>query len=60
MRRLGAPQPGRDAQDGVVQPSIEHSFYKNAYGEVYGPSPWRLVGYWTWTRERDPDDFVFG
>jgi 4-hydroxyacetophenone monooxygenase len=41
------------------QPSIEHSFYKNAYGEVYGLSPWRLVDYWAWTREPDPDDFVF-
>ena len=41
------------------QPSIEHSFYKNAHGEVYGLSPWRLVDYWAWTREPDPDDFVF-
>jgi 4-hydroxyacetophenone monooxygenase len=41
------------------QPSIEHSFYKNAHGEVYTLSPWRLVDYWTWTREPDPDDFVF-
>lgn len=42
------------------QPSIEHSFYKNAHGEVYGLSPWRLVDYWTWTREPDPDDFIVG
>jgi 4-hydroxyacetophenone monooxygenase len=41
------------------QPSIKHSFYKNAHGEVYTLSPWRLVDYWTWTREPDPDDFVF-
>ncbi len=41
------------------QPSIKHSFYKNKFGEVYGLSPWRLVDYWTWTREPDPDDFVF-
>jgi 4-hydroxyacetophenone monooxygenase len=41
------------------QPSIEHSFYKNAHGEVYGLIPWRLVDYWAWTREPDPDDFVF-
>jgi 4-hydroxyacetophenone monooxygenase len=40
-------------------PSIKHSFYKNSFGEVYGLSPWRLVDYWTWTREPDPDDFVF-
>lgn len=41
------------------QPSIKHSFYKNSHGEVYGLSPWRLVDYWTWTREPNPDDFVF-
>ncbi len=41
------------------QPSIKHSFYKNAHGEVYGLSPWRLVDYWAWTREPDPNDFVF-
>jgi 4-hydroxyacetophenone monooxygenase len=40
------------------QPSIKHSFYKNRFGEVYGLSPWRLVDYWTWTRQPDPDDFV--
>jgi 4-hydroxyacetophenone monooxygenase len=41
------------------QPSIKHSFYKNAHGEVYTLSPWRLVDYWAWTREPDPNDFVF-
>jgi 4-hydroxyacetophenone monooxygenase len=40
------------------QPSVKHSFYKNAFGEVYSLSPWRLVDYWTWTRQPDPDDFV--
>jgi 4-hydroxyacetophenone monooxygenase len=40
------------------QPSVKHSFYKNKFGEVYVLSPWRLVDYWTWTREPDPDDFV--
>ena len=40
------------------QPSIRHSFYKNADGEVHGLSPWRLVDYWSWTREPDLDDFV--
>jgi 4-hydroxyacetophenone monooxygenase len=39
-------------------PSIKHSFYKNSLGEVHGLSPWRLVDYWNWTREPDPDDFV--
>ena len=42
------------------QPSVKHSFYKNAYGEVHILSPWRLVDYWAWTREPDPDDFVLG
>jgi 4-hydroxyacetophenone monooxygenase len=40
------------------QPSIEHSFFKNEYGEIHGLSPWRLVDYWTWTRTLDPADFV--
>ena len=40
------------------QPSVKHSFYKNAYGEVHILSPWRLVDYWRWTREPNPDDFV--
>jgi 4-hydroxyacetophenone monooxygenase len=41
------------------QPSVKHSFYKNCFGEVHILSPWRLVDYWTWTREPDPVDFVF-
>jgi 4-hydroxyacetophenone monooxygenase len=40
------------------QPSVKHSFYKNKFGEVYVLSPWRLVDYWAWTREPNPDDFV--
>ena len=40
------------------QPSIKHSFYKNSFGEVHILSPWRLVDYWAWTREPNPDDFV--
>jgi 4-hydroxyacetophenone monooxygenase len=40
------------------QPSVKHSFYKNSFGEVHILSPWRLVDYWAWTREPDPDDFV--
>ena len=41
------------------QPSVKHSFYKNAFGEVHILSPWRLVDYWAWTRQPNPDDFVF-
>ncbi|HEX2578218.1 MAG TPA: NAD(P)/FAD-dependent oxidoreductase [Aquihabitans sp.] len=39
------------------QPSVKHSFYKNAHGEIHGLSPWRLVDYWTWTKEADLADF---
>jgi 4-hydroxyacetophenone monooxygenase len=40
------------------QPSVKHSFFKNAYGEIHGLSPWRLVDYWSWTRRPELDDFV--
>ncbi len=40
------------------QPSVKHSFFKNEHGEIHGLSPWRLVDYWTWTRQPDLDDFV--
>ncbi len=40
------------------QPSVRHSFFKNAYGEIHVLSPWRLVDYWNWTKEPDFDDFV--
>lgn len=40
------------------QPTIKHSFFKNRFGEIHTLSPWRLVDYWTWTREPDPADFV--
>ena len=46
--------------DGLVwsQPSIQHSWFKNASGRIHVLSPWRLVDYWTWTREPNLDDFV--
>ena len=34
------------------------SFFKNAYGEIHGLSPWRLVDYWTWTKTLEPADYV--
>ena len=40
------------------QPSVAHSFYKDARGLVHSLSPWRLVDYWTWTRSVDPADYV--
>ena len=39
-------------------PSIEHSWYKAADGNVYVICPWRLVDYWQMTRRVDPDDHV--
>ena len=42
------------------QPSIKHSFFKNASGEIHGLSPWRLVDYWTWTKTLDVKDYVIG
>jgi 4-hydroxyacetophenone monooxygenase len=41
------------------QPSIKHSFYKDAAGLVHSLSPWRLVDFWSWTRTPDPDDYNF-
>jgi len=40
------------------QPSISHSFYKDANGLVHTLSPWRLVDYWAWTRSPQPADFI--
>jgi len=37
--------------------SIDHSFYKADDGHIYGLSPWRLIDFWTWTREPDLADF---
>ncbi len=41
------------------QPSIRHSHFKNAYGEIHTVSPWRLVDYWSWTKQPDMEQFVF-
>jgi len=40
------------------QPSITHSFFKNDQGEIHILSPWRLVDYWSWTKEPDLEKFV--
>jgi 4-hydroxyacetophenone monooxygenase len=47
--------------EGLVwsSPAVQHSWYKNAHGKIHILSPWRLVDYWTWTREPNLDDFVF-
>ncbi len=41
------------------QPSIEHSYFKNADGEIHTVMPFRVVDYWEWTREMDPADYTF-
>ena len=38
--------------------SIKQSWYFNDSGKIRILSPWRLVDYWTWTREPNPDDFI--
>ena len=40
-------------------PHVKHSWYKNSKGNIHILSPWRLVDYWTWTREPDKADFDF-
>lgn len=37
--------------------SIKSSWYQNESGRIYILSPWRLVDYWSWTREPEPSDF---
>jgi 4-hydroxyacetophenone monooxygenase len=34
------------------------SWYKNERGIVVNTSPWRLVDYWTWTKEPDRADYA--
>ena len=36
-------------------PHIGHGYYQDDHGEVHGLNPWRLVDYWAWTRDPDPD-----
>ena len=40
-------------------PHVKHSWYKNSKGNIHILSPWRLVDYWTWTREPNESDFEF-
>ncbi len=39
-------------------PSIRNSWYRNDMGKIFILSPWRLVDYWSWTREPDMNEFV--
>ena len=38
--------------------SIRTSWYRNDEGRIYVLSPWRLVDYWSWTREPDLAEFA--
>ena len=40
-------------------PSIKHTHFRNAAGEIHTVSPWRLVDYWNWTRRPELTDFEF-
>lgn len=39
--------------------SIEHSYFKNANGDIFTISPWPLHVYQQWTKAPNPGDFVF-
>ena len=59
-RRLARAHPGRAAQAGVVAAVGQALVVQEPRtAKIHVLSPWRLVDYWTWTREPDPDDFVF-
>lgn len=39
--------------------SVEHSYFKNADGNIFSISPWPLHVYQQWTKAPDPTDFEF-
>jgi len=39
-------------------PSITHSYFKNADGEIHTVSPWRLPEYWAAVRKPDWSEFI--
>ena len=41
-----------------AHPSIKHSYFKNADGEIHTVSPWRLPVFWTAVREPDWSNFI--
>ena len=41
-----------------THPTVTTSWYQNDDGRIYILSPWRLVDFWTWTRQPDFDEFV--
>lgn len=39
--------------------SIEHTYFKNASGDIFSVSPWPLHVYQQWTKAPNPEDFTF-
>ena len=58
LRGVARRHAGRDRAPWCGRiPSIKHSYFKNADGEIHTVSPWRLVDYWAWTKAPDLADF---
>ena len=36
-----------------------NSWYQNSQGKVVTTSPWRLLEYWNWTNNFNPEDYDF-
>jgi 4-hydroxyacetophenone monooxygenase len=49
----------REKLAGMVwsHPSIQSSWYRNSKGRVTVLSPWRLLDYWSWTKQPKLEDF---
>ena len=41
-----------------AHPSIKHSYFKNADGEIHTVSPWRLPVFWKAVRQPDWSNFI--
>ena len=39
--------------------SVKHSHYKNPEGKVFTLSPWPIPTYWRWTKDFQPDDYLW-
>jgi 4-hydroxyacetophenone monooxygenase len=39
--------------------SVKHSHYKNRDGRIFTLSPWPIPTYWQWTKQFEPDEYVF-
>lgn len=62
--RQAAAEWHRRTQDQIKKmvwshPAVEHSYFKNADGEIHTVSPWRLPEYWHAIRSPDWSEYVF-